>query len=50
MDDLGGGLSRNGPVQLVLHSLEEGDTSVGGWVVVDAGGVDVGDLLVETPL
>src|ERR1035441_6011790 len=40
----------SGPVQLVLHRLEKylGQFRVA--VVVDAGGVDVGDLLVEEPL
>jgi hypothetical protein len=50
VDDLGGGLAGDGPVHLVLHRLEEADADVQRRVVVDAGGVDVGDLLVETPL
>ena len=47
---LGGGLAGDGPVQFVLDRLEEADADVLRRVVVDAGGVDVGDLLVEAPL
>ena len=46
-NDLGGGLSDDGPVQLVLDRGVEflGDRSVG--IVVAAGGVDIADLLIE---
>jgi len=46
-DELGGGVAVDGVVELVLNGGEEalGGRSV--LVVVDAGGVDVGDLLVE---
>ncbi len=47
---LGGGVPVGGPVHLVLHGLEEQRRSLGGRVVVDAGGVDVENLLVEHPL
>jgi hypothetical protein len=35
-------------MELVLHGGEEGLADLGVGVVVDAGGVDVGDLLVVT--
>ena len=38
------------PVQLVLHRLEEREADRLGGVVVNAGGIDVGDLLVKPPL
>jgi hypothetical protein len=47
---LRGGLSRDRPVQLVLHGGEEGLRQLGIGVVVDGGCVDVGDLLVEAAL
>ena len=37
-------------MQLVLHGFEEGLGDLGALIVVDARGVDVGDLLVEQPL
>ena len=48
-NDLGGGMPVGRPVHLVLHGLEEQLGQLGLRVVVDAGGVDVGDLLVEQP-
>jgi len=50
VDDFRCRLPGDGPVQLVLHRLEEGDALRLSGVVIDAGGVDVGDLLVEPPL
>lgn len=50
VNDLGGGLAGNRPVHRVLDRLEEADAFVRGRIVVDAGGVDIGDLLVEAPL
>ena len=49
-DEFGSGLAVDGVVQLVLHGGEEAPGRRGVTVVVDAGGVDVGDLLVEAPL
>ena len=49
-DDLGGGPAVNGPVELVLHGGEKGLADLGVGIVINAGGVDVGDLLVEKPL
>ena len=50
-DDLGRRLAGHGPVQLVLHGLEEGLGDLGLRVVVDAALlVDVGDLQVEAAL
>ena len=43
-------VTMSGPVQLVLHRLEKHLGQLRIAVVVDAGGVDVGDLLVEEPL
>ena len=40
----------NGPVQLVLHGGKEALGGGGGDIVVNRGGVDVGDLLVELAL
>jgi len=37
-------------VHLVLHGFEEIDADLQGGIVVDAGGIDVGDFLVEPPL
>ena len=50
VDDLGGGVAGDRPVHFVLHGLEEPDALRLGGVVINAGGVDVGDLLVEAPL
>ncbi len=50
VDDLRRRLAGDGPVHLVLHGLEELDAVRLGGVVINAGGVDVGDLLVEPPL
>jgi hypothetical protein len=50
VDDLGGGVSVRGPVHLVLDRREELLREVNVGSVVDAGGVDVEDLLVEAPL
>jgi len=50
MDDLCRRLPRDGPVHFVLHRLEELDAGRLGGIVINAGGVDVGDLLVKTPL
>ena len=46
-DELGGGVAVDGVVELVLNGGEEALGGRGVLVVVDAGGVDVGDLLVE---
>jgi len=49
-DHLGGGLPVDGPVELVLHGGEE---TLGGGraqIVVNGGGVDIGDFLVELAL
>ena len=45
--DFCGGLPGDRPVHLVLHGLEELNADLRGRVVVDAGGVDVRDLLIE---
>ena len=50
VNDSGGCVVGNGPVHLVLHGLEKTEALFGGGVVVDAGGVNVCDLLVEAPL
>ena len=47
LDELGGGVAVDGVVELVLNGGEEALGGRGVLVVVDAGGVDVGDLLVE---
>lgn len=44
-DHFGGGVTVSGPVPLVLHGLEEDSGGFVGWVVVDARGADVCDLL-----
>ncbi len=49
-DELGGGVAVDGVMELVLDGGEEALGGRGVLVVVDAGGVDVGDLLVETAL
>jgi hypothetical protein len=49
-DDLRRRLAVDGPVQLVLHGGEKALGGLGGDVVVDGGGVDVGDFLVELAL
>ncbi len=49
-DDLRRRLAVDGVVQLVLHGGEEALGGGGGRVVVERGGVDVGDLLVELAL
>ena len=49
-DDLGGSLSVDGPVELVLHHREEALRAFRRHVVVDGGRVDVGDLLVKLAL
>ena len=49
-DQLGGGLAVDGEMHLVLY---RGEKILGEWelrVVIDTGGVDVGDLLVKAPL
>ena len=43
------GLAGDGPVHFVLHGLEEFDALRLRGVVVDAGGVDVGDRLIKPP-
>ena len=43
-DDLCRSLSGDGPVHFILHGLEELDADRLGGVVINAGGVDVGDL------
>ena len=50
VDDLRRRLAGDGPVHFVLHGLEELDALRLGGVVINAGGVNVGDLLVESPL
>jgi hypothetical protein len=50
LDQFGGRVAMHGPVQLVLHGGEEVLAQLVPRVVVDAGGIDVGDLLVEQPL
>ena len=47
VDDLGCGLSGDGPMDLVLNGLEEQETEGLRGVIVDAGGVEVGDFLIE---
>ena len=49
-DDLCGRLAVDGPMQLVLHGGEEAHGGDSGDVVVDRGGVDVGNFLVELAL
>ena len=49
-DEFGGGVAVDGVVELVLDGGEEPFGGGGVLVVVDAGGVDVGDLLVEATL
>src|SRR5271157_3098455 len=49
-DDFRRGVSVSGPVHLVLHRLKELPCQLGVAVIVDAGGVDVGNLLIEEPL
>jgi hypothetical protein len=43
----GGCLSGNGPMHLVLNGLEELNADIQGWIIVDTGGVNVGDLLIK---
>ena len=50
MDDFSGGVTVDRPMQLVLHSLEKGLRDLGVRIIVDARGIDVGDLLVKQPL
>jgi hypothetical protein len=50
IDDLRRRLTVNGPVQLVLHRGKEPLRRRSGDIVVNRGGVDVGDLLVELAL
>ena len=50
VNDFGGGPAGDGPVHFVLHGFEKAEAGFGGGIVIDAGGVDVGDLLVEPPL
>ena len=50
VDDLGGGLACDGPVDFVLNGLEEGKAGLVGGIVVDTCRVDVGDFLVKPPL
>ena len=49
-DDLRSRVPVSGPVHLVLHRLEELLRQLGVAVVIDAGRVDVGDLLIEETL
>ena len=49
-DELGGGVPVYGKVHLVLHHRIEAFGGGGGAVVVDSGGVQVGDLLIELAL
>jgi len=50
LDELGGSVAVDGVVELVLNGGEEALGGRGVLVVVDAGGVDVGDFLVEATL
>ena len=50
MDDLCSRLAGDGPVELVLDGLKERNALRLRGVVINAGGVNVGDLLVEAPL
>lgn len=50
VDYLGGRLAGDGPVELVLDGLEEGQAYLLGGVVIDGGSVYVGNFLVESPL
>jgi len=50
VNDFRGGFAGDGPVQLVLHGLEKVDTDLKGGVIIDAGGINIGDLLVKPPL
>ena len=49
-DEFGRGVAMYGIVKLVLYELEEIFGSLGGFVVVEGRGVDVGHLLVELTL
>ena len=50
VNDLRRRVAGDGPVHFVLHGLEEFDADRLGRIVIAAGGIDVGDLLVEAPL
>ncbi len=50
VDDFRRRLAGDGPMELVLHGLKERDALRLRRVVINAGGVNVGDLLVEAPL
>ena len=50
MNDLCGSLPGNGPVNLVLNRFKKKKTDFLCGVIVEAGGVDVRDFLVEPPL
>jgi hypothetical protein len=49
-NDLRRCLTVDGVVHLVLHGGEKPLGGRGGWVVIERGGIDVGDLLVELAL
>jgi hypothetical protein len=49
-DDFRGRMAMRGPVHLVLHNLKELPRHLGVRVIVDARGIDVGDLLIEHSL
>lgn len=50
VDNLCRSFSRNGPMHLVLYGLEKEQADVLGRVVINAGCVNISDLLVEAPL
>lgn len=49
-DNFGSGVAMDGKVQLILHGSEETFGGSSGGIIINLGGVDVGDFLVALPL